>query len=147
MSVKSAWRALPPACALGRRAAVACRGIHLRPSHALPIIVKPNWRNASTGSTKPATKDRPSSTSGVDSALAWTGNGVLGVALLAGVLGWGLATLVTGGNGKRPTLLDSKQPLLRYASRREMEIVRNPLCCGQRRKSVLFQRRANGLQG
>ncbi|KAL1876297.1 D-lactate ferricytochrome c oxidoreductase [Diaporthe australafricana] len=121
MSVRSAWRALPPACALGRRPA-ACRTFNLRPSPALSIIAKPIRRNASTGSATTAAKPRPSSATGGESGPAWTGNGVLGVALLAGVLGWGLATLATSGTGKRPMLLDSKQELLRYASTREMEI-------------------------
>lgn len=125
MSVRSTWRALPPACALGRRAAVACRGINLRPSPALPIAAKPNRRFASTGNATTATKAKPGPAAGDGSTPAWTGSGVLGVALLAGVLGWGLATLGTGGKGKGSTLLDSKQPLLRYASMREMEIVRS----------------------
>lgn len=127
MSVRSAWRALPPACALGRRGAVACRGIKLRTSPALPITAKPNRRFASTGNATAATKVEPGPAAGGGSAPAWTGSGVLGVALLAGVLGWGLATLATGGKGKGSTLLDSKQPLLRYASMKEMEIVRSPL--------------------
>ncbi|KAK7735692.1 D-lactate ferricytochrome c oxidoreductase [Diaporthe eres] len=122
MSVRSAWRALPPACALGRRGAVACRGINLRASPALSITAKPNRRFASTDNATTAAKAAPSPAAGADSAPAWTGNGVFGVALLAGVLGWGLATLATGGKGKGSTLLDSKKPLLRYASMREMEI-------------------------
>ncbi|POS80147.1 glycolate oxidase [Diaporthe helianthi] len=122
MSVRSAWRALPPACALGRRALVSCRGTNLRPSLALPIAAKPNQRHASTNSSAAATKTQPGSAAGGDPAPAWTGNGVFGVALFAGVLGWGLATLATGRNGKGSTLLDSKQPLMRYASMKEMEI-------------------------
>ncbi|KAI3399429.1 hypothetical protein diail_6902 [Diaporthe ilicicola] len=121
MSVRSVWRALPPACALGRRPA-ACRKLNLRASAALQIIAKPSRKYASTGSATTATKSPPSSSAGGDSAPAWTGNGVLGVALVAGVLGWGLATMVTGGSGKRPMLLDSKQQPPRYASTREMEI-------------------------
>lgn len=139
MSVRSAWRALPPACALGRRAAVSCRGVNPRSSPALSITAKPTRRFASTNNATTAAKAEPGSATGGDSAPAWTGNGVFGVALLAGVFGWGLATLATGGNGRGSTLLDSKQPLLRYASMREMEMVRNsPFCCGQRRKATRF---------
>lgn len=147
MSVRSAWRALPPAFALGRRAAIPCRGINLRPSLALPIAAKPNQRNASTSSSTAATKTQPGSAAGGDPAPAWTGNGVFGVALVAGILGWGIATLATGRNGKGPTLLDSKQPLMRYASMREMEIVRARLAGPPKMRMMLLHKKGNESPG
>lgn len=147
MSVRSAWRALPPAFAVGRRAAVSCRGINLRPSLALPIAAKPNQRNASTNSSAAAAKTQPGSAAGGGSAPAWTGNGVFGVAVVAGILGWGLATLATGRDGKGSTLLDSKQPLMRYASMKEMEIVRAYLTGPSERRTIPFQKMGNKSPG
>lgn len=44
----------------------------------------------------------------------------------AALLGWGAATVTMRRNEYGPVLLDSKKPIPRYASLKEMEIVRRP---------------------
>lgn len=59
----------------------------------------------------------------------WTGGGVFGVALVAGLLGWGIASATLGPAQKSTWRLDSVKQFPRYASMKEMEIVSNFLAC------------------
>lgn len=88
---------------------------------ALPITATQSRRIASN-SSKQAAWARSDPETG-DKATKWTGHGVFGVALAAGLLGWGIATTSTGRNGKGMMLLDSKEQFPRYASLKEMKIV------------------------
>lgn len=88
---------------------------------ALPITPARARRTAST-SSKQVSAARSILESG-NSAPKWSGRGVFGVALAASLLGWGIATTMTGRGGKGLMLLDSMAQFPRYASVKEMEIV------------------------
>ena len=63
-------------------------------------------------------------------ASTWTGPGVLAIAAAAGLLGWSVATIgVKGFPGAMR--LDSKVAMPKYASMRDMEVVRSfaPVSC------------------
>lgn len=87
---------------------------------ALPITPARARRTAST-SSKQVSAARSILESG-NSAPKWSGRGVFGVALAASLLGWGIATTMTGRGGKGLMLLDSMAQFPRYASVKEMEI-------------------------
>lgn len=58
------------------------------------------------------------------SAPKWSGHGVLGVGLAAGLLGWGIASVTMSRDGKGAALLEGYKQWPRYASMKEMEMVR-----------------------
>lgn len=127
MSVNSIWRALPPSCR--RQIGPSIRtGYNWRalPCHDLSatsiIATRPTGRNTST-TTNGINPNCRSPKAEEELAPKWSGSGVVGIALGAALLGWGMATVTTN---RSPLLLDSKRPVPRYASLKEMEVVRPP---------------------
>lgn len=56
----------------------------------------------------------------------WTGTTVFAVAAGAGLVGWGLATVMSNNApSKNKRLLDSKSPMPQYANKKDMELVRS----------------------
>ena len=101
--------------------------------------VRPLGRSTATAvSTRPSTatitgRSRVFSTSAIrrkaaprisaeQTASTWTGPGVLAVAAVAGLLGWGVASL-SGKEFPGAMRLDSRIVMPRYASMRDMEVV------------------------
>lgn len=126
MLANSIRRALPTSCtrSIGQ-AARAGNKVGALPAAATSARTPttPVRRRASTG-TSAAQTGRPTPEDRHDEpAPKWTGGGVLGVAIGAGLLGWGIASVTTRRNGKSAWLLDSNKPFSRYASLKEMEIV------------------------
>lgn len=124
MSANSIWRAATPSLGYRVLGRVARSGNRARWLPALPITAAAaarSRRHASTSSKPDSTARSIPEVGG--SSPKWTGHGVLGVALAAGLLGWGLSAMIPGPNGKGMMLLDSKAQFPRYASLKEMEIV------------------------
>lgn len=128
MSSSSMWRAALPPLGYKTLGRAIRSGNRVQSLSALPITSAERTRwtastSASTGtSSKQALGARPIPETG-NSAPKWSGQGVLGVALAASLLGWGIATTITGRNGKGLMLLDSRAQFPRYASVKEMKIV------------------------
>lgn len=61
------------------------------------------------------------------SASTWSSSGVVAIAVAAGVLGWSLASVKDDKGFPSAILLDSKIAAPKYASMREMELVRKPV--------------------
>lgn len=132
MLANSIWRALPPsstrtvgqAARTGNKVRVLPNGYF---AAASITAARPIQRFATTHAAQ--SSSRPASGGGNESAPKWTGSSVFGVAVAAGLLGWGFASVATGRSGKGAWLLDSEKQFPRYASMKEMEIVRWPFCC------------------
>lgn len=121
MSANSIWRAVVPSPGYQTLGRILRSEHRVRSPSALPARAMRLQRASSTISTR-ASGARSNPVAG-DLSPKWTGHGVLGVALAAGLLGWGIAATTTGGDGKGSLLLDRKASSPQYASAKEMEIV------------------------
>ncbi|KAF3765121.1 hypothetical protein M406DRAFT_278842 [Cryphonectria parasitica EP155] len=128
MTLNSIWRALPPSStrSLGRcfrpgnklqisTSSAALAGA----ARSLAVANKAIQRRYTSTTSKSSSQSAHTQQS---PASKWSGNGVFGIALVAGLVGWGLATTTMGRDGKGAMLLDSIGHFPRYASMREMEI-------------------------
>lgn len=127
MSVNSIWRTLPPSC---RRQI----GLSIRAGYNWRALPRHDLSATSIKATRPTRRNTSTTTNGTDPnsrspkaekelASKWSGSGVIGIALGAALLGWGMANVTTD---RSPLLLDSQRPVPRYASLKEMEFVRPP---------------------
>lgn len=128
MSVNSIWRALPPSCRkqIGRSVRTGYHNWRALPRHKYLSATSIATRRHASNTTTGADSNSQSSKTEEGSASKWSRNSVFGIALGAALLGWGVATVSLSRDGQGPVQLDSKKPFPRYASMKEMEIVRSP---------------------